>query len=554
MADETFEYEFRVTGQDQINSALQQLKSNEQTAAQGAQALSGTLQRLTATQQTQSAAVTQGGQRMGQMATALGQVGSLLGRVSPQFATLGATVSAAGGAMTGMTAAAGPVGVAIAAVTAAVTVAVPLIEQLGDHSDSTTTDLDNMAEAAKNAAHEVRGLITAMNEQRRQRAIAAGTATEQTVGEEIATIETRRTRAQAQVEEMQREVAQLRERRARLEQEWSGNPSMERGAALVREQAAIGETIDRIEQSRAASERRITEMEAREGELRMQQMREVLADREAAEEESEQNRDRHRRSRGDREQQEFEAAMQRSLQESIRYAHQLEQERIDAEQRANDAIAQSRRELNQFLHDLDKQQAENREAIRLKNIQRGREEHDAQIAKAQETKARNEELGQITENAWTSVGGSLQNFLGQAFDFIQQGNEATGEGFLLLLDKFLEATASEYAIKAVAEAGEAIGAYARYDYSAGSQHLAAAGVYAAVAGLAGGAAAAIPSPSQAQPQQVTPQQPLGTGGGQNITLQLYAPQAVFTERERGEIFAGGVRAARRELGPGSARF
>lgn len=596
MSDESFEIEFRTTGQSDAVLAFENLKLKELEAKAETAALTAELNKLrrsgtatatdiestsralvraqesargyareaSALQVTQQAGVRtlgETGRHLNRLSGAIGQVGGVLGQINPQFATFGSALSRASTASSALAGAAGPVGIAIGAVVTAVGIAIPLMEAFGASSDSTATRLNHTARAAKNAADEIRALVGAMQAQRRAENIAAGRASEAAIGEEIGGIETRRARALGQVEQMNREIAALRERRRALEDERTrAGLTVRRGAAILGEQARIEETIARIEESRGASERRITEMSVREEQLRAQQMREVLHERLAGEEEEEQNRERRARGRrssdADRRRAEAEALEQVLLQQRIRFA-QLEAQRQERE-RAQFQDAQ--RELADWWVELDNQTIDrildNRDRVRRKEQEQRDAFKRAEIAKAEDSKRRQEELSRITEGAWTSVGQSLQSALGDVFRLIQDGSEATGDGFLRLLDKLLESMAVEYAIKAVASTGEAVGAYARYDYSAGSQHASAAAIYAAVAAMAGGAGAAITTPSQSQAQAtpVTPQSSLGAGGGQQVTVQLFAPQALFTERERGEILASGVRAARRELGPGAARL
>lgn len=78
------------------------------------------------------------------------------------------------------------------------------------------------------------------------------------------------------------------------------------------------------------------------------------------------------------------------------------------------------------------------------------------------------------------------------------GRETVGEAAQAIVHEVLLSLATEAAIKAIFNYGEAIAAAATYRYAEAAQHLAAAGIYTAVAGIAGaGAAITVPHPSAA---------------------------------------------------------
>ena len=186
-----------------------------------------------------------------------------------------------------------------------------------------------------------------------------------------------------------------------------------------------------------------------------------------------------------------------------------------------------------------------------------REEHEERLLQneemARQVTALAEESAQKSQDLVLGVQGSMNQLVGQTISFLQEGGNLADEAFVVMLDSFLAATAVEYTIRALAEGGQALAAAARQDWVAAPVHATAAGVYAAVAALAGGAAAAIPNVPSQPAEQVQAAAPLGGGGTVNQTVNLFAPQAVFTESERGEIIANGMRALRRERGAGSAR-
>lgn len=181
-------------------------------------------------------------------------------------------------------------------------------------------------------------------------------------------------------------------------------------------------------------------------------------------------------------------------------------------------------------------------------IQRADQEAEAERMK---------ELGAITGQMWDSIGGTVTDAAGEMFRFVVEGAEGGGDAFLAMLDSFLEATAIQYTIKALAEGAEAVAAAARYDYAAAAQHGIAAGMAVAVAAATGLASAAISVPSTAGaaagPTPAGPPASAGAGGPTNITIQIYSPNAVYTKQEQGELIAGMVREAER-MRPGSARL
>lgn len=189
--------------------------------------------------------------------------------------------------------------------------------------------------------------------------------------------------------------------------------------------------------------------------------------------------------------------------------------------------------------------------------QRRVELHRAMLAQQQadqEAQAeRLKELGRITDDAWSEIGGSVTDAAGQMFRFVIEGAEGGSDAFLAMLQSFLQATSVQYTIKALAEAAEAVAAAARYDAAAAAQHGIAAGMAAAVAAATGLGSAAISIPSTSAGAGPVPAgQGMGGGSGPtNITVQLYSPNAVLTEAERGEMVARSLREAER-MRPGSA--
>lgn len=600
MADESFEVEFRTSGQSDMVAAFESLKLKELEAKNEASRLGTELRKLqqsgtataqqieetsrslvraqaaaqgygtqaralTATQATGAQATQAFGQRLGQVGTALGQVGAVAGRISPQMGQLGQVLGQVGGATGALSGAMGPLGVAMAGAT----VAVGLMSIAHDRAEvAARAQAEAVAQlTADHATLEGRIRATIEQQVRLNRIMSGQGGAVETMAESQA--------ARNRVELLQRALqGQAAAIRALRETGTTGETNANAGGpeGFTRLAVMAAERVGLAPEGSSGpqlteGERRIVEGQLRRAVGRVSELAAIgqrVAEEETAEaariiERAEVAASRRRGGGGQdaaRRAAEEEAAQQRSLQESISYA----QQRADAEAAANQAIIDARTATTQFLNQLDDEHINrvlaNRDRVREKELAHAEQQQAALLAKAENTKAQNEELAGITNAAWTSVGSSMQSFLGEAFAFIQKGNEATGEGFLRLLDGFLEATAVEYTIKAVAETGNAIAAFASYRYDQGAQHLAAAGTYAAVAALTGvaGAAINVPSAAASQPTQVQPNQPLGAGGGGNITQNIYAQQAVWTERERAEIMASSFREARRSGGSGAARF
>jgi hypothetical protein len=238
--------------------------------------------------------------------------------------------------------------------------------------------------------------------------------------------------------------------------------------------------------------------------------------------------------------------------------HRQEVEHHRAAQRA---IREARQETADFFAELDEQYLERQINLAQRQAAAAEENKANEIAKARADREQIEGIyGTINANL-EDIGGSMTQLAGTMIKHAISGADQSGEAYLAMLDAFLEATAIEYTLKGIGEIANAAIAFARQDYVAGPQHLIGAGLAFGVAAATGIGAAAIPS----QPTggggsgggaPATAQQAGGGGGGpvtQNVTIQLFAPQAVFTEAERGTILASGMRAARRELGPASVR-
>jgi hypothetical protein len=186
-------------------------------------------------------------------------------------------------------------------------------------------------------------------------------------------------------------------------------------------------------------------------------------------------------------------------------------------------------------------------------------EQQAQAKREQDQKMLSEleKVRNIEKQMWGDLAGTVASAAGSMASFLIEGAEGGADAFVAMLDAFLEATAVEYTIKALAEAANAVAAIARYEPAAAAAHATAAGLAAGVAAATGLASAAISVPDTGGAQVPSEAQPAPqneAAGPASYNVSLFAPQAVFTEAERGQLLAHGFREARRQMGAGAVRY
>lgn len=365
----------------------------------------------------------------------------------------------------------------------------------------------------------------------------------------LSTMEQRANRAGTALGEVQRQVQSLSQREADLARGLQQAQQREQGERAAAE--ARREEDQRRERARSAAQARRAERE-REAQAILALERTTTA---AEVEIFRGSRDQMRALELDHFESQLDAFrayldQRRQMQAAETVWHQQELDRvaardasvqrdIDAERAAMDETDRQRSQVSAQLFQQDQQR-------RMEAADAERTHYEQQV----------EEVRRIEREMWGGLAGTVTSAAGDMISFLISGAEGGGDAFLAMLDSFLEATSTQYTIKALAEAAEAVAAAARYDFAAAGQHAAAAGLAAGVAAATGLASAAINvpqvgaasnAPAQAQPQQQA-------AGPTNYTIQLYAPQAVFTEAERGQIIAGGLREARRQMGPGAVRY
>lgn len=533
-----------------VNRAMQAQGQSSQAAGSAAQAL---------------------GQRIGQTAGAFGNLGSVVGSVSPQVGALGGVVGAVGTAATAATGAMGPLGLALAGVSAAVTVGVALANQ---HAEA----MREQALAAQEARDALDRLAIAQGDTRRTEDLFAGLLSPEETERQLELFRDRFDAINVATETERRQLEQRRQELAELSraaqaptQATAADLRSARLGGMAANDAANADQsarIQELERSIAASTNRLRSL-TNDAQATAAQVDAARAALTVSEARAEAERERQRREAGagaaaraaERAAREAEAAelarierIKNAENEAFLHQESLLEARLNAiaeahdrevrmASEAQDAIFEQRLEMQRQLEEKEQEEAERRK-------QRMADEDAAMLA-------RQRELGAITGGMWDSIGGTVKDAAGDMFKFLISGAEGGTDAFLALLDSFLEATSVEYTIKALGEVANAVAAAARQDYAAAAQHGVAAALAAGVAAATGLASAAISVPSTGAGAGAPAQVGAGAGAGgsvtQNVTVQLYAPQAVFTEAERGELMARGFREAERAR-PGSARI
>ncbi len=582
-------------GASQATAATQQARAVQQSSGQQVTALN-TL-----------------GSKWGQVGGAIGQVGSALGHVNPAFGQLGSVIGAAGGAMGGLTGALGPLGVGLGIATTAITLfagglgdTVTEAQQAKDDIEALTASIDRFnqrrrlfagqaseedtAEALGAVTDRIQGRMAEMTGLRREAAnlrqqlrrldadLASGGGLTGTRGlgqgaggaglrEERARVAEELSQAEQRIHAIRGSLSSARREQAallRAENTATGRESTERGARTASDEARtnrrsgasaaraaarereqrlermLSEASRRAAEDFAIAERRINEIaDAREAQLREQSG--IRGEGSRLEEELEEYR------RFVSEQGVLDAARSEAFAGHLRQreddfaAHQAAMR--DMETAGTDWTAEEFQARLALHRDM---LAARRDAERAAAQQAEREGTERARLQREETEKHNKLMGDVVSMSLAPV----TDAAGKMFTFLAEGAEGGSDAFVALLDNFLETTAIQYTIKALAELAEMAAAAARQDWGAFAQHGVAAGMAAAVAAATGGAGAAIQAPAApaggagASSRPVTPQQP-PQGATEPFVVNIYASGAVFTERERTQMIAAGIRETRR---------
>lgn len=525
----------------QYGAQARQVAQAQRAQAQAAQAqasatntTSTAMTRGTAALATAGRSASTVGQQFGQLSSSIGRVGSIIGTAAPALGGFVTSLGQAGGAMTGLSATMGPVGIAIGAVTAAIGIATAAWELFGDEAEEAGRDAEEAAgRATRSMTQVIEARITDTQVRIEQMRATAGSDAE--FVEQTAVLRG----LQAQLEELE---APLR-LRAQLEEE-----ATTRARAHAQAEAGLVEAAREYAAGLAELEEQEREQQRRREEAQQSRQRAAQSEREelARIDALADQRDQYERSI-----QKVVEALERE--QAAFNALYGEDAMAAAEARAN-AFTQNRLNDSNEMLAMGEQIETDRQGAHQADLHQKEQDRE----KLEETKEHHREVAAITDEMWSSVGASVTDFAGQMFKFLISGSDKSGDAFLGMLDAFLEATAIEYSIKALGEAANAIAAFARNDYVAGPQHLIAAGMAAGVAAATGIAGAAINVPSAgaggSAPASAGQAATAGGGGGvTNISINLFAPNAVFTEAERGQMLTNSMRATRREFGPAATR-
>lgn len=500
------------------------------------------------------------GRQMGMLVNSVSELGYSFGTAIPGMQTYGTQLAMMGGNAVTFGAAMGPAGVAVGVLSGLLPVAIGALNSFSDSTDDATDSQHSFERATKNATNALEGQIEAMRRAARERNLdSGGMVASGQAGESVEELEERLRRQRAQLQQITRSGGEFDRAMSALSEagERHGRELSERTFEAQRE---ASERLVSVRESRAALERRIAETEAMRDQRMQQQLAAMVGERVAEEDEEEERQEdrrsarRHRQTAAEREAERKRVqAVQDAAQAAIdvvanEYARREELARahtrmlLAEERRRADQEAEIQRGLTREIQaEIRLDEAEARRAMRVA------EQHAREMTKRQE------ELGSITSSMWSDIGGSVTSAAGDMFKFVVEGAEGGGDAFLAMLDSFLEATAVQYSIKALAHAMEAVGAAARYDYAAAAQHGIAAGMAVAVAAATGLASAAIPNAptSSASAASNAPAQPAPSAQGAPsapLTINLFSPNAVATKAEQAQQLAAIERVGRRELG------
>lgn len=186
------------------------------------------------------------------------------------------------------------------------------------------------------------------------------------------------------------------------------------------------------------------------------------------------------------------------------------------------------------------------EAEREKRQAIAEEENESRTKLAEANEARASEM---MENFGSLASGSSKLITSALIDTIS-GAKTAEEAFTGMLKSFLEMISEYAALKAATEFAEAIGSFARYDFSGGAQHVAAGLAFTAVAVATGVGAAAISTGAPAAPARPATGGGEGRGGEKQTVVVNYNSPVVTaqTEAELGRSIGGMVDTGRRRFG------
>lgn len=260
------------------------------------------------------------------------------------------------------------------------------------------------------------------------------------------------------------------------------------------------------------------------------------------------------------------AARQAELESWQRYYAQIERD----EQR----LTQIRQTEQQQRNEIGHQEQANAEALRQQRVdqERATQEQLNQIYQQDLENRRHqfeqqqqlfEQQKQAAQAMADSITGHLTGALSSSVSAWLDGSKSFEQAMADMAKSVIKSLVSEAIVQTVVETARGIASLASYDYPGAAEHFAAAGTWAAVGVVAGGVGAAAgafggggkSAGASGASHATAPASTAGVGAGAaNVQIILFAPNAVVTEAERGQMMARGLRQAQRVLGAGAVRL
>jgi len=424
----------------------------------------------------------------------------------------------------------GPGGAVVGGITGGM---LPAIERVIRATDEASQAANRMSEAYVRAGEEARRAMLSI---RQQADVAAGVFGSDTSDDDLVGLQQQRSSA---IVGLEREIARLDRSRRR--------------DGISEDSTTIPQLRQEVEQARRELAGIQTEIQRREARaLADQQQRDAAAIAGLTPRE-EQPRGGGRAGGGESAQEREQAAWDRynaSVLSGLQMQDEARQLLIDT----MIAEGQKAEELAQERLDADLAAKASLEAVAAREIEliqervRAQQEADDLLIEANRSAY---EAHQREVESYQEVTGVIVGGLTDALTAITAGEKTAEEAFSGLLASFLKYIAEQATLKAIFEGAEAISAFASQKYDAGAMHLAAAGAYIGVAVAAGAASVAVASSAsgsrQSEPERGRSSSG-GDGGGGQIVVNWNSP--VVTAGTRAEL----GRELSQMIGAGQSRF
>lgn len=519
MSDFDLDFGVTVTGVDQALSSIGRVERANESAARTTQAAAQTTQRAaqasTAAIGQLGQSVQQVGQRTGQAVGALGQMATQLGAVAGAGTGAGAAISQMGGAVGALSGAMGPLGVGLAGVTVAIGLLGAGLRAQQGAMDASRESAARLAQSYDQLAASAQSAIAQRERLERLQRGGGSLAEQQAFTQQAAN------RQELALRALNGDVgAQEELRRAGLISSGGAPSTLDRIGGLTSDlfsgQAAgttrVGGVLD------AGDVARLEELSRRSGEQALERQRLELPAA-LGSTTSPTSPTRPRRGGGGRRASasaaggenttdnaavlEAEAArVSREAQADLMKAYE---ERAAEEQRLADAAearAQSDREAAEAQRELAQAASDASDVFR--DSWRGSIDDVVDAWRAANVALRRSggqmiSQGDLLRQSMVSAGNEIADTVGgtmvgafeQALGAWLDGSKGFVEAAEDMVKGVLKALVIESIVQAVTETARAIASFASQDYAAGAMHLAAAGAWAAVGGVAGAVGAGI---------------------------------------------------------------